>query len=366
MLRWVVFFSLLFIAFSASAGAYEPMSVIIRLERGPCYGRCPVYQITIYGDGTVRYDGQDHVRVMGAQTAVISTGTVKALADEIVKSGFFNLRDAYTEAQVTDAPFAIVYAAVGGRSKTVRHYLGDRSAPKLLETIETRIDEAAGVKRWTAMTAPSTTGQAAPAKAITAAAPAGPASVSGFSIARDTENQKITLRRTIAISLRDEAYALQQKGQARDAVIRYRQSLVYWPDTGLESYITPLEKRAGFTVSQYSLQTLQTEGGMQGGGAAGSKGGIVYATIRNRSTLDIIIQARGEPAGWATPVRGGEILIRPVQLAPNGEVTFIALRNGQVIASRSWYGNPDAASVVPSILFDDNLKEKLLVMTGLR
>jgi hypothetical protein len=321
--------------------------------------------VTVYGDGTVRYDGTDHVRVRGSQTAVIAPERVKALADEIERSGFFNLLDAYTEVGVTDAPTAVLFAAVNGKKKQVRHYLGDFKAPRVLETLEGRVDETAGVQRWTAVAAPST-GKTASSKEITAGAATVPAPVSGSTIAQDTERQKIALRRTLATGLRDEAYALQQKNQLRDAVIRYRQSLVYWPDTGLEAYVTPLERRAGFTVSQYRPQAMQPADPGQGARPAASKRGVVYATIRNRSTQDIHILVRGEAPEAATPVRAGEILIRPVQLAPNGEVIFLALRNGQTIASRSWTGSPDAPYIVPAVLYDDQSSDRMLVMTGLR
>ena len=78
------------------------------------------------------------------------------------------------------------------------------------------------------------------------------------------------------------------------------------------------------------------------------------------------ILTRGESADAGTVVRAGEILIRPVQLGPNGEVTFLAVRNGQTLASRSWYGNAASEAVMPTVLYDDNLQDRLFVMTGLR
>lgn len=183
----------------------------------------------------------------------------------------------------------------------------------------------------------------------------------------DAERQKIAIRRSVATSLRDEAYALQQKGQLREAAIRYRQSLVYWPDSGLESFIVPLEKKAGFTAAQYRPQdTLQDTLQATASTPPAAKPGIVFATVRNRSNLDIAIRTRGETPESATVVRAGEILIRPVQPAANGEVMFYAERNGQAIVSRSWYGDPRSTGLVPAVLYDDGHPERLVVMTGLR
>lgn len=179
-------------------------------------------------------------------------------------------------------------------------------------------------------------------------------------VAEETERQKLALKRAIAEGMRDEAYALQQRGQIRDAVIRYRQSLVHWPDKGLESYIAPLEQRAGFQVTQYRPEEANAAGGAASGPAR------VYATVRNRSARDITLAVRGEEPEKATTVRAGEIRIRPVRLGAGGEVTFEVSRDGQVLETRTWRGTPGSKSVVPALLYDDALEGRLFVMTGLR
>jgi len=85
---------------------------------------------------------------------------------------------------------------------------------------------------------------------------------------------------------------------------------------------------------------------------AGKPGKAFFSPACGRfcSTQGIHIQARGEASEAATLVRAGEILIRPVQLAPNGEVTFIASRNGRAIASRSRTGNPESPYRIPAVL----------------
>jgi hypothetical protein len=285
------------------------------------------------------------------------------------------MNDAYTQVSITDAPSTVIYVATDGKKKQVRHYLGDFKAPKALETLENRIDEVSGSNRWTAA-APSAGRTTAPKEIASAGTPGlssvdekaapGPVAVPDSAIGRETEIQKIVLRRSVATSLRDEAYALQQKGQLRDAVIRYRQSLVWWPDAGLESHVVTLERKAGFSASQYRPETGQAAPAQAASGKAVKKAGIIIATIRNRSTLDVTILTRGESADAGTLVKAGEILIRPVQIGPNGEVTFMAVRNGHTLASRSWYGNASSESVVPTVLYDDNLQDRLFVMTGLK
>ena len=375
MFRWIALFASLLCVVPSPSAAYDPQSVVISLERGPCFGSCPVYRVVMYGDGTVRYDGKDHVRVRGSQTAVIAPEKVKELAEEIERIGIFNLRDSYTEVSVTDAPAVVLYFAKDGKKKQVKHYLGDFKAPKTLETIETRIDEVAGTGRWMATAVPSAGRNAASKEVVSTATPAlsavdeksspGETALSGLAIGPETEQRKIALRRAVASSLRDEAYVFQQKGQLRDAVIRYRQSLVWWPDPGLETYVVALEKTAGFDAKQYRPE-LQQAAVPAGTAASVGKPATVFATIRNRSTQGVTISVGGESRDAGTLVGAGEIVIIPVQFAANGDITFRAVRNGQTLATRSWSGNPTSVSVVPSVLYDDNLQGRLVVMTGLK
>jgi len=56
-------------------------------------------------------------------------------------------------------------------------------------------------------------------------------------------------RKARAKQLRDEGYALQQKNQLQAAVRKYRESLAVWPDPQLEDYIRQLEAKIASTSS---------------------------------------------------------------------------------------------------------------------
>ncbi len=125
----------------------------ITLERTACFGTCPVYTVTISGDGTVSYDGRQFVGVTGTQRAHVDPAVVRALVDDFKAIGFFELRDAYREVEnpdgtttsVTDLPTIRVSLRIGDRSKEVVDYFG---APKPLRDLERRIDAIAGTAKW--------------------------------------------------------------------------------------------------------------------------------------------------------------------------------------------------------------------------
>ncbi len=121
---------------------------VITLKRTACYGFCPVYTLTIYGDGRIVYEGEACVGVTGRQTAQISPDDVKALVDEFYRIDYFSLKDEY-RAPETDLPTTITSITVDGRSKEVLDYV---AGPVELKELEDRIDEVAGSEKWVAWT----------------------------------------------------------------------------------------------------------------------------------------------------------------------------------------------------------------------
>jgi hypothetical protein len=122
--------------------------LVIKLERGACFGDCPVYSLTIFGNGTVVYDGKDFVQTKGARETAISTGAVNELVSEFEKADYFSLNDSYTQFGVSDMPYVTTSIHIGGKTKTISHYLGDRSAPAQLTELENRIDEIVNSDQW--------------------------------------------------------------------------------------------------------------------------------------------------------------------------------------------------------------------------
>ena len=122
----------------------EYKEVVITLERTLCYGLCPNYKLTIFGDGKVVYEGKNFVKVTGIQTAQISQNKVKELVDEFNQIGYFSLRDEYTE-KVTDLPTTITSIIIDGKTKKIVNYYG---APKKLNELENKIDEITNSINW--------------------------------------------------------------------------------------------------------------------------------------------------------------------------------------------------------------------------
>ena len=118
--------------------------VVITIERGACFGPSPVYSLTIYGNGTVIYEGEMWVNVTGKQISQISQDKVKELVDEFYRIDYFSLKDRYEE-PVTDLPSTTTSITINGKTKSVYNYLG---APRKLVELENKIDEITNSNKW--------------------------------------------------------------------------------------------------------------------------------------------------------------------------------------------------------------------------
>lgn len=123
-------------------------SLVIALERTPCFGFCPDYRVEVHGDGTVVYDGRNFVDMKGRQTAHISAANVQRLVEAFRRADFFTLRDEYS-GSVTDLPTHRISIAFDGRSKTITDYAGRMAGmPEAVSKLEMLVDEIAGTQQW--------------------------------------------------------------------------------------------------------------------------------------------------------------------------------------------------------------------------
>lgn len=133
---------------STQPNTQENKDVVITLERTACFGTCPVYSLTIQGDGTVVYEGKDFVEVKGTAEKTISQDQIDKLVTEFEKADYFSLKDSYTERTITDAPTVTTSISISGKTKTIEHYRGDENAPERLTQLEDKIDEIVNSDQW--------------------------------------------------------------------------------------------------------------------------------------------------------------------------------------------------------------------------
>lgn len=126
----------------------------VLMERGPCYGTCPVYSVRLSANGAVHFEGKAHVMQLGAATATIPRQAVDSLFRYIEGVGFNRLEESYTEGSRNCGPYVTDLATItvtltGPRSsKHVTLDYGCGAAPRTLRDVHRRIDSVAGTQRW--------------------------------------------------------------------------------------------------------------------------------------------------------------------------------------------------------------------------
>ena len=143
-----------------TAGCHRPAppgdtSLQIAIERRPCFGGCPVYRLTVLGNGDLTYEGIRFVAREGTVNDRIAADLVTKLAAEFKAVRFDTLADRYVDGEPTcpmhteDAPTVITSITSPGLTKRVQHDQGCTGVPTLLTRIENRIDEVVESWRWT-------------------------------------------------------------------------------------------------------------------------------------------------------------------------------------------------------------------------
>ena len=122
----------------------------IRMTREACYGVCPVYELEIDADGSVRFQGTRYVRARGKQTARIPAADVAALVASFEATRFFELSwEDPCKHMATDNATVTLTLVDNGRKRTLVDYLGNGCIPASLRALATEVDRVARTDAWT-------------------------------------------------------------------------------------------------------------------------------------------------------------------------------------------------------------------------
>jgi Domain of unknown function (DUF6438) len=120
----------------------------VTLERGQCFGSCPIYKVEIRGDGSVLFKGEGFVAISGHHRATISRATIERLVDAFREARFFSLLNNYSAA-ITDGSAIQISISFDGQKKVVGDYFGiEAGMPEKVRALEELVDTAAGTDRW--------------------------------------------------------------------------------------------------------------------------------------------------------------------------------------------------------------------------
>ena len=114
---------------------------LITLQRDPCFGNCPVYNVALFEDGTVVYTGNANVDNIGVHTFMADPLAITAITQQAQAFKFFDWQDRYDQQVMTDQSYVTTSIRSGDQFKRILRYNGDPNAPIGLTWIESSIDQ---------------------------------------------------------------------------------------------------------------------------------------------------------------------------------------------------------------------------------
>ena len=118
-----------------SQSANQP-SVLASIKRTPCYGRCPIYQLTIMDNGEVLYAGKRFVEKLGTYSGLLTSEDLKTILIKAKEANYFELEDSY-DVPIADFPTCVTSVTKDGKTKRVMNKQG---APTSLKKFELYLD----------------------------------------------------------------------------------------------------------------------------------------------------------------------------------------------------------------------------------
>ena len=121
--------------------------VLYSIEKTPCFGTCPVFEMRIYQNGEVIYRGVRHVEQIGVFEAQLSKTTMDLLAQQVLKSSFATLADIYPEHgyRIPDFPETITHVRIDDQ---LRKVVNNHDAPRALIEFESLLMRIVDQLEW--------------------------------------------------------------------------------------------------------------------------------------------------------------------------------------------------------------------------
>jgi hypothetical protein len=122
-----------------SAIATGSVSPVVTLQRGACFGQCPVYSIALFADGTLIYTGIANVDDIGVHVSSVDPAMLTSIVTRAQGNGYFGWQDSYNNRVISDQATVTTTIATENQYKRILRYDGDPNAPVGLLWVEQSI-----------------------------------------------------------------------------------------------------------------------------------------------------------------------------------------------------------------------------------
>jgi hypothetical protein len=128
----------------------------IKVSVGPCFGFCPVYEVTVSADGTIAFEGVRHTAVLGERRRRTGAGTYRALETALAayRPARGTTANVECDAAISDtSPYKIEWIEPDGTRTVATHQSRCPSGPgHELDQVLGKIPDQLGIAPWARQT----------------------------------------------------------------------------------------------------------------------------------------------------------------------------------------------------------------------
>lgn len=103
----------------------------VTITKGACFGQCPVYTATIYGDGSVMFDGKQNVENVGSYHGSISSEDLCEIVKQVKENDLESFQKEFID-NVPDAPLTVISISHAGKRNVIQWKIGTPAEVKPL------------------------------------------------------------------------------------------------------------------------------------------------------------------------------------------------------------------------------------------
>lgn len=133
----------------------DEKGVIATIERGSCFGKCPVYVMEIYKDGKVLYEGKRYTKKVGVYRKNIEMKEVKAIVKAFETEKFMTFENEYSS-DIQDLPSVTISFHDG---TTLKRVIGKDKKPGGFIKIQSMLEKLADSDDWATIKAGENTNE---------------------------------------------------------------------------------------------------------------------------------------------------------------------------------------------------------------
>jgi hypothetical protein len=140
----------LLLAGAPDAGVTLHAPVLATFEQARCWGPCPRFQVTVYADGVVEWEGRENVRVAGRRTSRLNPTLLAGLRSAFAQAKYLDLAGDFACAGSTERLFIRTTYTVDGHTKSIDHARGctETAGVAQLTKLENQFEVIVNTEQW--------------------------------------------------------------------------------------------------------------------------------------------------------------------------------------------------------------------------